>query len=160
MIAQEAVASLGRRTWAFTIDSFLMSLLILVIFYDPIMALAQQMNTATTPEATQEMILAIQQFNRQSLPYIFMIYLLYHTLLIAQSGMTVGKYFARIRVVDAESGEHVTFAQAFGRALMRTVGEMFLLYLTFLPAFFSPLRQTLHDRLARTVVIREAGPAR
>jgi len=30
---------------------------------------------------------------------------------------------------------------------------MFLFYLTFLPVFFSPLNQTLHDRVARAVVI-------
>ncbi len=159
MIAQDVVASLGRRTWAFTIDSFLMSVLILVIFYDPIMALAQQMSLATTPESTEEMILAIGHFNRQSLPYIFVMYVLYHTLLIWQSGMTVGKYMAKIQVVDQETGGRPGLGQAFVRALMRTIGELFLFYITFLPAFFSPLRQTLHDRLGRVVVVRRDGQA-
>lgn len=157
MITQENVATLGRRTWAFTIDSFLMSLLILIVFYDPIMALAQQMSLATTPEKTEEMILAIGHFNRQSLPYIFVMYVLYHTLLIWQSGMTVGKYIAKIRVVDQETGERPSLGQAFVRALMRTTGELFLFYITFLPAFFSPLRQTLHDRLGRVVVVWRDG---
>jgi len=69
------------------------------------------------------------------------------------SGMTLGKYIMRIKVVRYDEGGSLGFSSAFLRALIRTVGEMFLFYLTFLPAFFSPLRQTLHDRLSGAVVI-------
>jgi uncharacterized RDD family membrane protein YckC len=33
------------------------------------------------------------------------------------------------------------------------VGELIVFYITFLPAWFTPLRQTLHDRLGKTVVV-------
>jgi len=153
VIPHEQIASLGRRTWAFTIDSLVMSLFVLILFYDPIMALADQITLAVTPEQMSKVIIAISTFNRQSLPYIFLLYVLYHGTLVWLSGMTLGKYLLKIKVVRLEDGQPLTFAAAFIRALVRTIGEVFLLYLTFLPAFFSPLRQTLHDRLSGAVVI-------
>ena len=153
MIAQEQIASLGKRTAAFTIDSLVMSLFVLILFYDPIMALAAQINAAVTPEKMNDLFPVIQQFNRQSLPYIFLLYTLYHGTLVWLTGMTLGKYFMRIRVVDRVSGGRLSCGMAFLRALVRTIGEMFVFYITFLPAFFTPLRQTLHDRMGKAVVI-------
>ena len=153
MIAREQIASIGKRTWAFTIDSLVMSLFILILFYDPIMALADKITLAVTPEQMNEVILAVSGFNRQSLPYIFLLYLLYHGTLVWLTGMTLGKYVLHLRVVRLEDGRGLNFGMAFLRALIRTVGELFLFYITFLPVFFSPLRQTLHDRLSGAVVI-------
>ena len=153
MIAQEQIASIGRRTWAFTIDSLVMSGFVLILFYDPIMALANQINGVLTPEKMESVAQQMQHFNRQSLPYIFLLYVLYHGTLVWLSGMTLGKYIMQIKVVRYDEGGSLGFSSAFLRALIRTVGEMFLFYLTFLPAFFSPLRQTLHDRLSGAVVI-------
>lgn len=153
MIAEERIASLGKRTGAFTIDSLVMSLFVLILFYDPIMALAAEITAAVTPEKMENVVRLMQQFNRQSLPYIFLLYLLYHGTLVWLTGMTLGKYLMKIKVVQIETGERLSFTAAFLRALLRTVGEMFLFYLTFLPAFFSPIHQTLHDRIARAVVV-------
>ena len=153
MISEDRIASVGRRTWAAFIDSLVVSVFVFILYYDPLMALSNLMVSATTPEKQEIFMQAFRAFQHQSLPYIFTLYVLYHTLLIWQSGMTLGKYIAHIRVVRADDGGSVPFGSALVRALIRTVGEMFVLYLTFLPAFFSPLRQTLHDRLAGTVVV-------
>ena len=153
MIAREQTASIGRRTWAFTIDSLVMSLFVLILFYDSIMALADKITMAVTPEQMNEVVLAVSAFNRQSLPYIFLLYVLYHGTLVWLTGMTLGKYVLHLRVVRLEDGRGLSFGMAFLRALIRSVGELFLFYITFLPAFFSPLRQTLHDRLSGSVVI-------
>ena len=153
MIAREQTASIGRRTWAFTIDSLVMSLFVLILFYDSIMALADKITMAVTPEQMNEVILSVSAFNRQSLPYIFLLYLLYHGTLVWLTGMTLGKYLLHLRVVRLEDGRGLSFGMAFLRALIRSVGELFLFYITFLPAFFSPLRQTLHDRFSGSVVI-------
>ncbi len=153
MIAQEQIASMGRRTWAFTIDSLVMSLFVFILFYDPIMALGDKITLAVTPEQMNEVMLALSAFNHQSLPYIFLLYVLYHGTLVWLMGMTLGKYFLRLRVVSLVDGRGLNFGMAFLRALIHSVGELFLFYITFLPAFFSPLRQTLHDRLGGSVVI-------
>ncbi len=153
MNRERALATIGRRTWAAFIDSLVVSVFVLILFYDPLSGLAFLAAEAVTPEKQEVFLSAFQAFQRQTLPYIFSLYVLYHTVLVWQSGMTIGKYLARIRIVRLEEGEPMTFAAAFGRALGRTLGEMFLFYVTFLPAFFSPLRQTLHDRLVQTVVV-------
>ena len=153
MIAEDRIASIGRRAWAAFIDSLVVSAFVFILYYDPLMALANLAADATTPEKQDLFLQAFQGFQHQTLPYIFVLYVLYHTLLIWQSGMTLGKYFAHIRVVRATDGGSVSFGSALVRGMMRTVGEMFVLYVTFLPAFFTPLRQTLHDRLAGTVVV-------
>jgi uncharacterized RDD family membrane protein YckC len=146
-------ASLGRRTAAFAIDSFVMSGLVLVLFYDALMALSAQMSLATTPEEIERFLAALRAFNRQSLPYIFALFVLYHTVLIWQSGMTLGKYFVKIRVVDADTGGRVGLGRSSVRALVRTAGELFLFYLPFVPAWFDPMHRALHDRMAGTLVI-------
>ena len=153
MISEDRIASIGRRTWAAFIDSLVVSLFVLILFYDRLMALANLAAGATTPEKQEVFLQAFQGFQHQTLPYIFTLYVLYHTLLIWQSGATLGKYLAHIRVVRADDGGSVPFGSALARGMMRTVGEMFVFYLTFLPAFFTPLRQTLHDRLAGTLVV-------
>jgi uncharacterized RDD family membrane protein YckC len=150
---QAPLASLGRRTAAAAIDSLVLSGLVFVLFYDALKVLSEQMQFATTPEEMEQLFLALQTFNHQSLPYIFVIYLAYHTLLVWQSGMTVGKYAVKIRVVHAEDGARVDLIHAFVRALLRTVGELLVLYVTFLPAWFSARYQTLHDRVAATQVV-------
>jgi uncharacterized RDD family membrane protein YckC len=45
-----------------------------------------------------------------------------------------------------------TFLQAFLRASVRLVSDTFF-YLGYIMAFFTPLRQTLHDKLSNCVVV-------
>ncbi len=153
MIDESMLAPLGRRTAAMAIDSIVLSLFVLILFYEPLMVLSSDIASAITPEATQKVYEDLRVFNRQSLPYIFTLYVLYHGLLIWQSGMTLGKYIMKIKVVDAQNGEKLDLTRSMIRALMRTAGELFLFYITFLPAFFTPWRQALHDRLARSAAI-------
>jgi len=147
------LATIGRRTAAMVIDSLVLSLFVLILFYEPLMILSGDIASAVTPEATQKVYEDIKAFNIRSLPYIFVLYVLYHGLLIWQSGMTLGKYLVKIKVVDAQNRKKLDLNRSILRALVRTIGEIFLFYVTFLPAFFTPWRQTLHDKLARSVVI-------
>jgi uncharacterized RDD family membrane protein YckC len=153
VIAEENIATNGRRAWAALIDSLMVTLFVLILFYDPLMVLAQMARGATTPETQENFLRAFQSFQHQTLPYIFSLYVVYHAVPVWRGGMTLGKYLMKIRVVQAEDGMPVSFGGALSRALGRTVGEMFVFYVTFVLAFFTPLRQTLHDRLSRTVVV-------
>jgi uncharacterized RDD family membrane protein YckC len=58
----------------------------------------------------------------------------------------------KIKVVMIEDGTLLSFSASLLRALVRVVDEA-LFYIGFLPAFFSPTRQTLHDRVSRSVVV-------
>ncbi|MCB4743713.1 MAG: RDD family protein [Sulfurovum sp.] len=142
-----SVTSHNKRIWSFVIDDMIINLLLIIIFYEPIKAL---MGNVTVIDETTVMM--INQFVMDNAIIVFMVKVLYHTLLVWQSGMTLGKYVMKIRVVDYKTGSSPLFWQAFLRASIRLVSEMFF-YLGFLFAFFSSLRQTLHDKLSNCVVV-------
>ncbi len=138
MSVLDHLASLKKRVLSFIIDDLVVSFLFLAIFIEQIPALG-------TPEA-------IQLFLQANLWVLVSLKLLYHTFFIGYNGMTLGKYVARIRAVDQESGELIGYPRAFLRAGVRIFDEMFF-YLGFLPAFVLPTRQTLHDRISGCVVV-------
>ena len=131
-------ASIGRRFLSFTIDDIIVSLLFIAIFYDAIRALQ-------TPEA-------LTIFLQTNIWYLLALKVLYHTFFIGLNGVTIGKYLAKIKAIDENSEEPIGFGRAFLRALVRTSGEM-LFYITFLFAFSSPKKQTLHDKIVNCVVV-------
>jgi uncharacterized RDD family membrane protein YckC len=88
---------------------------------------------------------------------VFAAYWLYSALMIGYTGRTVGNMAARTRVVDAYSGGPVTTGKAFGRQLALILAWV-LLVLPFIIDCLFPLwdsrNQTLHDKIASTVVVR------
>jgi len=141
------IASNGKRIWSFMIDDMVINLFLMIIFSSQITAL---MSGVT--EVNEESVALVNQFIMDNIAIVLAIKVLYHTLLIWQSGMTLGKYIMKIKAVDMNSGMRLSFAQAFWRASVRLISEMFF-YVGFLFAFFSPLHQTLHDKLSNCVVI-------
>jgi len=138
LLEEGRIAPIGKRVLSFIIDDVTVSLLFVIIFLDRIQALA----------TAQE----VQFFLQANVWVLILLKVLYHTFFIGYNGMTLGKYFARIRAVDIDSGELIGYPRAFLRATVRIVDEMFF-YLGFLPAFFLPSRQTIHDRVSRCVVV-------
>jgi uncharacterized RDD family membrane protein YckC len=142
-----SIASNGRRLWSFVIDDMVINLFLMIIFSSQITALM-----AGVHEVDEASVALVNQFIMDNIAIVLAVKVLYHTLLIWQSGMTFGKYLMKLRAVDANSGMRLTFTQAFWRASVRLLSEMFF-YLGFLFAFFSPLHQTLHDKLSNCVVV-------
>ena len=141
------IASNGKRIWSFVIDDMVVNFFLMIIFSSQITAL---MSGVT--EVNEDSIAIVNQFILDNIIIVFAVKVLYHTLLIWQSGMTLGKYIMKIKAVDMFTGERLSFLQAFWRASVRLISEMFF-YIGFLFAFFSPLHQTLHDKLSNCVVI-------
>ncbi|KYJ86265.1 RDD family protein [Sulfurovum riftiae] len=141
------IASNGKRIWSFVIDDMVINFFLMIIFSSQMTAL---MSGVT--EVNEESIALVNQFIMDNIAIVLAIKVLYHTLLIWQSGMTLGKYIMKIKAVDMLNGERLSFTQAFWRASVRLISEMFF-YVGFLFAFFSPLHQTLHDKLSGCVVI-------
>jgi uncharacterized RDD family membrane protein YckC len=123
---------------SFLVDDIVVALLFVVIF-------SSQIATLQGPEA-------IRAFLEANLWVLILLKILYHTFFTAYNGMTLGKYLVKIRAVSAEDGALLTPARSLLRASIRILDEMFF-YLGFLPAFFSPMRQTLHDQLSGCVVV-------
>ena len=141
------IAANSKRIWSFVIDDMVINLFLMIIFSSQMTALMSGIT-----EVNEESIALVNQFIMDNIAVVLAIKVLYHALLIWQSGMTLGKYIMKIKAVDMLSGERLSFTQALWRASVRLISEMFF-YVGFLFAFFSPLHQTLHDKLSNCVVI-------
>jgi uncharacterized RDD family membrane protein YckC len=145
------IASTKRRTISFVIDDLVIMVLLLVIFYEQLMTIATHVPTVITPEAIDAFQEEIQHFSVENLLMVMSLKVIYHAVFVWQNGMTLGKYVMKIRVVD-EVGYKVSFPKALLRAILR-IGSEVIFYLGFLLAFFLPLKQTLHDKLSKCVVV-------
>jgi len=134
----EQIAVPKKRVGAFIVDDLVVSFLFLAIFWSQIASLR------TVEE--------INHFLTENFLVIVTIKILYHTLFVWQNGMTLGKYLMKIKVVVQQTGEIPPLHIALARASLRIVSETFF-YLGFAMAFFSPMVQTLHDKLTGCVVI-------
>ena len=141
------VASLRKRIGAFVIDEIVVSLFFMVIFYEQISTLFSDVTVVD-----QEVLNAFNMFIAENILIVFSVKILYHAVLIWQSGMTFGKYMMKIKAVDLETGNRLSFYKALLRAILR-IGSEVLFYAGFLMAWFMPLRQTFHDKLSNCVVI-------
>ncbi len=143
------IASIQKRITSFVIDDIVITLFFIIIFYDQFSAVFS--NITVVDEAALE---SINTFIAQNILVVLSIKLIYHTVLVWQNGMTLGKYLMKIKVIDLETGNTPSFQKAFLRASVRIPSEV-LFYLGFLMAFFVPLRQTLHDKLSNCVVVND-----
>ena len=143
------IASSQKRITSFVIDDIVITLFFIIIFYDQFSAIFS--NITVVDEAALENINA---FIAQNLLVVLSIKLIYHTVLVWQNGMTLGKYLMKIKVIDLETGNTPGFQKAFLRASVRIPSEI-LFYVGFLMAFFVPLKQTLHDKLSNCVVVND-----
>ena len=137
-LQEQNLATIGRRSVAFVIDDLIASIFFTVIFYEQIASLVDAISMMT--------------FIQQNIWVLLAIKVIYHTFFTATNGATLGKYIVKIKVVNEDSGELLSWGMSLVRALVRTVGEM-LLYVTFIFAFGDKKRQTLHDKLAKSVVV-------
>ncbi len=132
------LATVNKRGWAYFIDEIIVSILFSFIYWDHI-------SGAKTPE---EMILVINT----SFYYVVLLKIIYQTFFVWQYGATPGKMFLKIQIIDRNIFEKPSFISALNRAVVRIFSEMFF-YLGFIWAFLNPLKETWHDKLAKTLVI-------
>lgn len=134
------LASMRSRAFAYVIDDLLLTILVMIIFWENIMAVSNDMD-------------AMMNFIKVELvtPLIFL-KVAYQTFFIWYYGATVGKIVAKIRVIDADSWGRVSIFSAFLRAVGRIISEMFF-YIGFLIGFFNEGRKTFHDITGKTLVV-------
>jgi len=134
----DALAPNSKRIWSYAIDDLVISMLFLAIFFN-------QLAQLTTPESAT-------LFVKTNYWVLALLKVIYHTLFTWQSGKTLGKQLMKIKTVTITDGTLLTLPMSFVRSVVRILDEAFF-YIGFLPAFFSPTRQTLHDRISRSIVI-------
>ncbi|MBN2722333.1 MAG: RDD family protein [Campylobacterales bacterium] len=132
------IAPIKKRIASFIIDDLILSILIFVIFYNQLSALADME--------------ALSQFMNNNFFIIASVKLLYHWVLVWQNGMTVGNFVLKIRVVDEDNGMLLMWHKALLRSFIRLFSEA-AFYIGFLVAFLSPKVQTMHDKFSNAVVV-------
>ncbi len=143
--AARELASWGRRLAALLVDGIVLGLVIAVA----ILAAGIEVTELRDRIADGEMLLFV---------FIFLIpEAIYYTALIGSRSQTIGKMALGLEVVDADSRSPIGYPRAFTRWLS-TATMRALFWVPSVVDHLWPLRdprnQTLHDKLARSVVVR------
>jgi uncharacterized RDD family membrane protein YckC len=133
-----SLASIKKRTLAYTIDEILISILFMFIFFGKI-----------PPNATYEQTLNLMN---SLFSYVILLKIIYQTFFIWYYGATPGKLLVKIRVISTVDLENPNIIYSLNRAIVRIISETFF-YIGFLWAFSNPKRETWHDKVAKTLVV-------
>jgi uncharacterized RDD family membrane protein YckC len=134
------LASMRSRAFAYVIDDLLVTLIIMIIFWENIYAVSND------PDALMYLMKA------ELVMPLIVLKVIYHTFFVWNYGATIGKIVAKIRVIDASHWGRVTIFSSFLRAVGRIFSEMFF-YVGFLIGFFNDGRKTFHDITGKTLVV-------
>jgi len=132
------LAPIGRRAIAYAIDDLLISMIFVILLWEPISA-AQSMEQVALIINGVWLYMAAAQ-------------IIYHTWFVWEYGASLGKMATGIRVADAATLARPGFQASFNRAIFRVVSGI-VFYLGFVWALFDPMRQTWHDKTASTLVV-------
>ncbi|MDN5525904.1 RDD family protein [Acinetobacter sp.] len=109
--------------------------------------LQQELFTLIPPEAWQTMFVYI------------IIMLGIQAFMLAKSGQSIGKKLTKIKIVDADSSEKVSLMRAFTLRsfIFIVLNLLFMPFITIIDHVFAitEKRQTLHDKLAKTKVVKQ-----
>ena len=132
------VATTRKRAIAFFIDDIIVSIFLIIIFFNQLSAIKDPTQLAL--------------FLEDNLLAFMLLRLIYQTFFVWQNGMTPGKMIVKIKVVDIDTAIPPSFLMALLRSGFRVVSES-IFYIGYFMAYFNPLVQTLHDKMARTIVV-------
>ncbi len=133
------LATIRSRTLAFVIDDFLITFIVIAMYWSTI---------SSTGDDLATLLLIMNEFVWQVLFLKF----IYQTFFVWYYGATIGKIVAKIKVIDYNHFGRVSIFTAMTRSVLRLISEMFF-YIGFIFAFFNDGRQTFHDKIGRTLVV-------
>lgn len=127
-----------KRFAAFMIDEVILSVIWLSVIWDSFSGL----------ESIEDKVLLVNSYVLEFMA----LKIIYHTFFVMQYAASPGKIIMKIRILDLQIVSNPSFLCAFNRAIVRVVSEIFF-YAGFIWGLLDPLRQTWHDKTARTVVV-------
>ena len=134
------LASMRSRALGYVIDDFLVTIIIMMIFWEDIISVSQDMD-------------ALMYLLKAELAFpLIMLKVIYQTFFVWYYGATIGKIVVKIRIIDVNDWGRVSIISSFLRAVGRIFSEMFF-YIGFLIGFFNNGRKTFHDITGRTLVV-------
>ena len=137
------LADSRSRIKSFIIDDLLITCITLIMLWDQI-------------SATSGDFISIMSVMNQAFVQVIFLKFIYQTFFIWYYGATLGKMAAKIRVIDFENFSRISFGSALVRAAMRIVSES-IFYLGFALFFYTDSKQTLHDKVAKTLVVNASN---
>lgn len=133
------LASNRKRALAYVIDDFLITFIMVLMFWDKI---------ETSGTDLMSVLTVMNAFVWQVLFLKF----IYQTFFVWYYGATIGKIIVKVRVIDFNHFGRVSLLTSAIRSIFRIISEMFF-YFGFIFAFISESRQTFHDKVGRTLVV-------
>ena len=138
------LADMWLRTLAWVIDIFLLSFIFMLL---------QSQNLASLQDSAGRVDYALMRdFMMGYVWQICVFKIAYDTIFHWQYGATLGKMVCKIRVVSVDLLDNPSFFWALLRACGKYVGEG-LLFITYFFGFGDVFSRTLHDRVAKTLVV-------
>jgi len=134
-----SLASNSKRVKAFIIDDLLITFLTLVMLWNPI-------------SSTGGDLMAIMILMNQAFVQIIALKFFYQAFFVWYYGATLGKMAAGIRIIDYNTFQRVSLQSALLRSAVRIISES-AFYVGFVMAYYTEARQTLHDKIAKTLVV-------
>lgn len=137
------IAPLYKRVLAYLVDDFLLTLLILGIYWEDFQTLKDNKEALLTLISSTTMIY-------------YIIFILYNAIFTALYGASIGHMVVKVKVIEIGFLDKPNWQQAFLRAFFKAISRIFL-FLPFFLVFENSLRATLHDRVAKTLVVNLAN---
>ncbi|VAY88417.1 hypothetical protein MNB_ARC-1_1008 [hydrothermal vent metagenome] len=132
------LSSFNKRLLSFIIDDILIGIIIIISLW----SIIKDSNDAG---------FIISTINKNII-YIFIIKFLYHSLFIWYYGQTIGKMVLKIRAIELSTLDNPNLVLSSIRSFSRLLFEFFF-YVGFFFFFISPIRQTLHDKFGKIVIV-------
>jgi uncharacterized RDD family membrane protein YckC len=134
------LADTSSRVKAFLIDYFLINVLVTILLWEQL---------STTDGSLENLTLVLASAIMQ----IIFIEIIYETFFLWYYGATIGKILSNIRVIHFDDFSKITFGTAFLRSIFRAIDKHILMFIGFFLYFFTESKQTLHDKIAKTLVV-------
>ncbi|MET0495805.1 MAG: RDD family protein [Actinoplanes sp.] len=166
------LADFGTRLLAYLIDSALLSAIAMVVFV-PVVVIVMfrvmpDFASSSDPYETQSQINAAMgdafvTFLLLELGFVVALliaYYFYYVEMMYRRGQTLGKKLMKLQVIPLDPAATLTRGMAAKRYLVEFVGGTTVPFLFYLDGLWQlwdkPYQQTLHDKFAKTVVIKVA----
>ncbi|OTG70285.1 RDD family protein [Acinetobacter sp. ANC 4169] len=168
--AQQELASIPTRILAKIIDLLLWlpaaaipSFFLKPEQFNQLSEIQQKMQAAQSStqavQLQQELFSLIPAEAWQAMLVYIIIMLGIQAFMLAKSGQSIGKKLTKIKIVDADSGEKVSLMRAFTLRsfIFIVLNLLFMPFITIIDHVFAltEKRQTLHDKLAKTKVVKQ-----
>ena len=163
----QPLADFGTRLLAVLIDSAIVTGIAMIVFtpalfffvftrMDEIMA--TEPGVAPRPDVFGDFVGPLLLLEAGLILLLLVAYYVYYVEMMYRSGQTVGKKVVGIRVVPADPQRRLTRGMAAKRYLVENVAGTLVPLFVYLDGLWQlwdkPYQQTLHDKVAQTVVVK------